>query len=279
MPVTDELISQALAALDVVIVRRLRDGGQKTVKLVARDGDELVLKVVAVGSSSPAALSRARREVELLGSIDDPHVVHAASHLVELGDPVEGAAWLEEFLQGEDLDALLTGPWTWADAAAMAADVAAGLSALHAIDVVHRDLSANNVRRLSSDGSYVVMDPGFARHVLRAGLTVGGQPGTAGYLSPEHLQSYSGVPTAASDVFGLGILMFLALTAEFPIPAAGDEADYLRRVAVGETQDLAMLRPDLSQWQVALVKRALHPQSARRFRNAARFAEALEAIE
>jgi eukaryotic-like serine/threonine-protein kinase len=122
------------------------------------------------------------------------------------------------------------------------------------------------------------MDPGFARHILRTGLTVGGQPGTAGFLSPEHLQSYSGSPTPASDVFGLGILMFIALTGEFPIPMMGDEADYLRRVAEGETQDLALLRPDLTEPQVALVKRALHPQSARRYLTAEKFADALAAL-
>ena len=277
MAVTEELIAEAMEELGVEPIRALRDGGQKTVRLVRRDDDELVLKVVAVGSSSPDALARAQREVELIRRVDHPNVVRAASELVELGNPIEGAAWLEEFLEGEDLGDLLGGPWSWDDTARMAIDVAHGLSALHELDVVHRDLSANNVRR-AADGSYVVMDPGFARHILRTGLTVGGQPGTVGFLTPEHLQSYSGSPTPASDVFGVGILMFLALTGEYPIPSLGDDADYLRRVQEGETQDLATLRPDLSDDQVALVERALHPQSARRFRNATRLAEALEAI-
>jgi serine/threonine-protein kinase len=277
MTVSHELIEAAYGALGVEYVRDLRDGGQKVVKVVRQGAHELVIKVVSVASSAPGALSRARREVELLQTIDDSHVVRAASDLVELGDPVEGAAWLEELLDGEDLRDLLTSPWSWAETAGMARDVALGLSQMHAVGVVHRDLSASNVRR-RGNGTYVVMDPGFARHTLRTGLTIGGQPGTLGFFTPEHLQAYSGSPTPASDVFGVGILMFLALTTQFPIPHLGDDADYLRRVGEGSTLDLATVRPDLNESQGAVVKRALHPQSARRYRNAEKLAAALEAL-
>jgi serine/threonine protein kinase len=277
MSVSDELIETAYGALGVVPARDLRDGGQKVVKVVQRNSEELVIKIVSVASSSPGALSRAHREVELLQTINDPHVVRAASDLVELGDPVEGAAWLEELLDGDDLRDLLTSPWGWDETVNMARDVALGLSQMHAVGVVHRDLSASNVRRRSS-GIYVVMDPGFARHTLRTGLTIGGQPGTLGFFTPEHLQAYSGSPTAASDVFGVGILMFLALTTQFPIPHLGDDAEYFRRVGEGATLDLATIRPEFSEAQVAVVKRALHPQSARRYRNAEKLVSALEAV-
>jgi eukaryotic-like serine/threonine-protein kinase len=276
MPVDESLIAQALAAVAVEPVRDLRSGGQKTVRLVRRGEQELVMKVISLGSSAPDALRRAQREVELLASINDVHVVQAASELVELGDPVIGVVWLETYLEGEDLGDLLGSAWEWDAVAAMAADVGAGLAALHAVKVVHRDLSANNVRRLSS-GGYVVMDPGFARHTLRSDLTVGGQPGTAGFLSPEHLQAYSGAPTAASDIFCLGNLMFYALTGHLAIEVGTDIADYLARLSRVQTGDLAALRPDLAPEQVALVRACLHPQSARRPRNGGHFLQALEA--
>jgi serine/threonine protein kinase len=277
MPVDDGLIEQAMEALEVEAVRDLRSGGQKTVRLVRRGEQELVLKVISLGSSAPDALRRAQREVELLASLDDTHLVQAASELVELGDPVRGAAWLETYLEGDDLGDLLGSAWDWDATAAMASDVGAGLAALHAAKVVHRDLSANNIRRLSS-GGYVVMDPGFARHTLRSDLTIGGQPGTPGFLSPEHLQVYSGAPTAASDIFCLGNLMFYALTGHLAIEVGSDVADYLARLTRVETGDLAALRPDLAPEQVALVRRCLHPQSARRPRNGDRFLQELEAL-
>lgn len=275
MPVTQELIDEAAALHGVMVVRPLRQGGQKTVLLAQRpDGDELVLKVIAIGSSQPDALRRARREVELLARIDQPNVVKVASDLGELRDPPEGAAWLEEYLEGEDLSDVLGSAWDWTDAKQMGLDVAKGIAVLHAEKVVHRDLSANNVRRRTT-GSFVVMDPGWARHLDASRMTVGGQPGTPGYVSPEHLNGYSGAPTPASDVFCVGILLFFALTGQLPIPYTGDLGDYVNRLTSVTTIDLGALRPDLDPAAVALVDRCLHAQPARRYRNGARLAEAL----
>jgi serine/threonine-protein kinase len=196
------------------------------------------------------------------------------SDLAELGTPISGAAWLEEYLDGDDLGAHIGSPWPWPETATMGLHVARGLAAGHAKNVVHRDLSANNVRKLT-DGTYKVMDFGFARHTLRSGLTFAGQPGTPGFLSPEHLHTYSGAPTASSDVFCVGILMFAALVGEVPIPYEGDDATYIQKLMEVRVPDLASLRSDLTVKQVGLVKRCLHPQPARRFLNGQRLAQAI----
>lgn len=277
VPVDQALLNDAMVALAVTDVRELRPGGQKTVRLVEQAGTELVMKVIALESGAPDALRRAQREVELLQQIDNDHVVKVASDLVELDDPLRGAAWLEEYLDGDDLSDHLGSPWDWDATKSMALEIADGLSALHAVKVVHRDLSPNNIRR-TADGRHVVMDPGFARHTLRSGLTVGGHPGTPGFLSPEHLQSFSGAPIAASDVFCVGILVFAALTGQQPIPYAGDVSDYLGRLWRVEMTDIVTLRNDLSPECVALVRRMLHPQPARRPRHGARLVEALNVV-
>lgn len=272
------LIAEARAAFAVDDVQQLQGGAQKAVQLVRRDGETLVMKVVALSSSSPDALRRAEREVELLASLDSPHVVRVASNLVELGDPVRGAAWLEEHLDGSDVTPLLfSSQWDWDETALLGLHVARGLGAAHAKRVVHRDLSANNVRRLS-DGSFKVMDFGFARHTLRSGVTIAGQPGTPGYASPEHLHSYSGAPTAASDVFATGILMFAALTGQLPIPYHGDDADYVRRLLAVQMPDIAVVRRGLTREQYDLVRRCLHRQPARRYLNGSLLADALEPL-
>lgn len=234
MAVADELVTRAVAALDVTPVQELQAGGQKRVVLVELSdgpaGDQVVLKVVSLTSSSPDALRRAQREVELLARLTDPHLVTVRSELVELGDPPDGVAWLEEFVPGEDLRAELGPPWSWPKTRQLGIDVAAGLGVMHRIGVVHRDLSPGNVR-LTPTGKAVVLDPGFARHTLRSGITVGGQPGTREHFSPEHLNTYSAGPSAASDVFCVGILMFMALTGQAPIPWRGDDADYIVRLS------------------------------------------------
>lgn len=136
-------------------------------------------------------------------------------------------------------------------------------------------LSANNVRHLT-DGNYKVMDFGFARHTLRSGITVAGQPGTPGFASPEHLHPYSGAPTAASDVFCTGILMYAALTGQLPIPWRGDEADYVRRLLAVQIAPVTSIRRDLTPPQAQLVMRCLHRQPARRYLNGNKLAAAIE---
>lgn len=279
MTVADDiLVGEAVAALGLTDEGPIGAvGGQKAVRRVSRDEQTFVLKVVALEFTTDETLKRAEREVQLLASIDNPNVVRVESELVELGTPVHAAAWIEEYLDGDDLGNLIGGtPWSWADAKSMGVQVANGLAAGHEKSVIHRDLSANNVRRLSN-GTYKVLDFGFARHTLRSGLTVAGQPGTRGYLTPEHLNSYSGGPMQMSDVFQVGILMYTALSGVSPYPWTGDDNEYMARLRAGARTPLETHRPDLSPEQIEVVHRALHPQPARRFRNAAALRDALEA--
>lgn len=279
MTVADEtLVGEAVAALELTDEGSIGAiGGQKAVRRVSRNGQTFVLKVVALEFTTGETLKRAEREVQLLASIDNPNVVKVESDLVELGSPVHAAAWIEEYLDGDDLGNLLTGaPWSWADAKSMGVQVANGLAAGHEKSVIHRDLSANNVRRLSN-GTYKVLDFGFARYTLRSGVTVAGQPGTPGYLTPEHLNSYSGGPMQMSDVFQVGILMYTALSGVSPYPWAGDDYEYILRLKNGVMKPLEQHRPDLSPEQLEVLRRVLHPQPARRFRNAAALRDALEA--
>jgi len=264
--VTD-LLHEACSRLGVVPARALVEGGQKQVNVVTHpDGTESVLKLIDLGmATDPAALERARREVDLLKSIDHPNVVAVTSDLQLLGEPPVAVFWLEQLLDGTDLRYGGSG-WPSEQLLTLGRDVAAGLGALHKKKVIHRDLSPGNVQRLGS-GRFVVMDPGFAKHALRSGLTVGGQPGTRGFMTPEHLQAYSGAPTAASDVFGCCALVYLAATGYSPIPYKGDDYEYLTRLRSAQHILLRDARQDLPDGLVDVVERGLHPQPARRYRN------------
>jgi serine/threonine-protein kinase len=277
MAVDQALIDDACAGLGVVEVSALKDGGQKTVRLVERGAEQLVLKVIQVGSTSPQALLRAAREVDLLQKFDNEHVVKVASDLLELGSPPIGAAWLEEYLDGDDLADCVTSPWPWDETREMGSQLGRGLGAMHQIRVVHRDLSPNNVRRTSA-GVFKVMDPGFARHELLAPLTVGGHPGTPGFMSPEHFNVPPAGPTAFSDVFCLGGLMWLALSGQPAVPYLGDMADYATRLRSASLHNEAAMQTGLGNDQFSFLKRCLHRQPARRFKNGDELADALEGI-
>lgn len=107
---------------------------------------------------------------------------------------------------------------------------------------------------------------------------MGGQPGTPSFMTPEHLQAYSGAPTAASDVFGCAALVYFAATGQPPVPYKGDDVDYLRRLRVATHIPLAQARPDLPIGFVAVIERGLHAQPARRYRNGGALSTALEGI-
>ncbi len=137
MTVDDALVTRAEVALGVSPIKELQSGAQKRVFLVESDGNEVVLKVVGLTSSTPDALRRAQREVDLLAGLADPNLVKVRSELVELGTPPDGVAWLEEFVPGEDLRARIGPPWEWSDACQLGKDLANGLAAMHRSGGVH----------------------------------------------------------------------------------------------------------------------------------------------
>jgi eukaryotic-like serine/threonine-protein kinase len=75
----------------------------------------------------------------------------------------------------------------------------------------------------------------------------------------------------------VGILAFFALTQQLPVPY-DDDARYIQRLASGDFEDISSARPDLPSDAHALIRRCLHPQPARRYRNGGQLADALEGL-
>ena len=99
----------------------------------------------------------------------------------------------------------------------------AGVAALHAGGVIHRDLKPNNVM-LESGGSGLhvsIMDFGLARPHEAANTLFGSGviAGTPGYMAPELLRGER--PTKATDLFALGVVLHQVLTGERPLASEG----------------------------------------------------------
>jgi serine/threonine protein kinase len=98
----------------------------------------------------------------------------------------------------------------------LAAGLAAALVDVHGAGLVHRDLKPSNVL-LAADGPRVI-DFGIARAADSEGGSeithTGWLIGSPGFMSPE--QAESGEVTAASDVFSLGCVLFMACTGKGP---------------------------------------------------------------
>ncbi len=102
----------------------------------------------------------------------------------------------------------------------------AGIAAIHAAGVIHRDVKPNNVM-LDRSGPRLcvsIMDFGLAR-LNESDATAPGAgvvAGTPGYLAPELMRGH--LPSQASDIFALGVLLHQVLTGERPRASADGSA-------------------------------------------------------
>lgn len=273
-----ELIAEVSAALGFEDAQPLTQGGQKLVLTGTLSGAPAVAKIVLLSPdpNGDITLQRAHREVELLSAVDSERVVRVLTDAVEIGEPPAAVCWAEEYLDGEDLRVSLAGTWDESQVRLLLRDMAEALAACHDLEVVHRDLSPGNVRR-TSDGRFVLMDPGLARHLAKTALTGAFQPGTPGWRSPEHVPG--GDPTPASDVFALGILAFYALSGTFPVDPNGDPAEYDRRLVELQAPSIATLVPSVSAELCEIVDTCLSRQPARRYLDGAELMAALDSLE
>ncbi|MFI1944483.1 protein kinase [Streptomyces virginiae] len=125
-------------------------------------------------------------------------------------------------------------------------EAASGLAAVHALDMVHRDVKPSNVM-LTLDG-LTLIDFGVARAAEQSRLTVTGMVvGTPAYMAPEQASGRKRL-SGATDVFALGSVLAYAACGR---PPFGDESGHgvLYRI-VHEEPDLEPLRelePDLAE--------------------------------
>ena len=181
-----------------------------------------VLHPILFQTRDPAAhriVERFQREIEFLSGLRHPNVIQ---YLGSCADPESGLPVLFMELMDESLTSFLERPpnppplplHVQLD---IAHDVSQALSHLHRHEVLHRDLSSNNVLLIGTRRAKVT-DFGMAKLLgSDPHLTPTYCPGTNGYMSPEALTD----PPEYSeklDVFSSGVLLIQLVTRKFPNP-------------------------------------------------------------
>jgi serine/threonine protein kinase len=237
--------------------------------------DALLGKVVAIKTLNAKlagnceALTRLKSEVATAHRVTHPNVCRIFDFGEDKGDTVHGSVVFltMEYLPGTTLSAHLRerGSLPVSEALPILVQLAEGLSAAHAAEVVHRDLKGENVMLVASTAGRpraVITDFGLAGSVLDdRGVGLGRKPGFSGtraYAAPERVAGGRATPT--SDVFSFGVLAHEMLTGHVsPVPG----------------------RIELSalpvRWQ-RFIAQAVHPDPRRRLSDGAALVSALGAL-
>jgi len=179
------------------------------------------LKVVEFGRDADSdvrdeEVRRYRNEVRALSRLRNPHVVNIYESF-EIERHTSGllTEYVDGFTLGEMMEA--EGPLPFRRAVKIIRQVANGLHEAHEQGVVHRDLKPGNVmiEELPAAGYFArILDFGLVRLVDDASQTDGFR-GTPLYAAPEQCRPEMDVDRRA-DVYGLGCVMFHALTGRPP---------------------------------------------------------------
>jgi serine/threonine protein kinase/tetratricopeptide (TPR) repeat protein len=160
------------------------------------------------------AKQRFLSEARAAARLDHPNIctIH------EIGETPEGQLFISMPLyQGQTLQQRLeiNGAMSFAEAANITLQVAAGLAQAHQQGIVHRDIKPSNIIVLA-DGAVKILDFGIARvDDAMLGTNEGGALGTLAYMSPE--QARGERVDHRTDIWSLGVVLYEMLAGERPV--------------------------------------------------------------
>jgi serine/threonine-protein kinase len=149
----------------------------------------------------------------------------------------------------------------------MVRDVCNGIAEAHRLGIIHRDIKPHNIflaRESDNTEVWKVLDFGVSKLSATFGtITRGGVVGTPQYMSPEQARGED--VDVRTDVYGIGAVLYRALTGRPPMPGKGPAALY--NAAHRRPKRPTLLAPDISRDIEAVLALALAPNPKDRFQN------------
>ena len=252
------------------LLREIGAGGMGTVFQAETDVDgakkQVAIKLLH-GLPTDSGRRRMRRERALLAALNHPNI---ATHL-DGGETEEGQPYLVmEYVEGQGLaDHLAQHDPTVKERLALFLQLADAVAHAHERLVLHRDIKPGNVV-VRPSGAPALLDFGVGALLAETSDTTGTQTiaYTPGYGAPE--QRRGETATTATDMFGLGALLFDLLTSQrLATLRAGDAPVPLPSQSVSDPTLRRTLRGDLDR----IIGKATAEDPARRYRTVQELAE------
>ena len=267
--------------------RRLADfGDYELLKEMGRGGQGIVyrarqkslnrtvaLKIVGLGQwATETHLKRFHLEAEAAASLDHPCIVP----IYEIGERDGSCYFSMKLIEGEPLDVGVGRKQNSQWAANLIARLARTVHYAHERGVLHRDIKPGNIL-VNAEGQPYLTDFGLARlveatdSVTRTRETLG----TPSYMAPEQADGQTDRITNATDVYGLGTVLYHLLTGHPPF-AGGTAYQTIRLLLETEPRHPRLWNPKLDRDLSTICLKCLEKDPQRRYPTALALAEDLE---
>ncbi len=244
----------------------------------------VALKVISLGPwASKAHVKRFRREAEAAASLDHPGIVP----IYEVGERDGSCYFSMKFVEGGQLDEVVRSatadssgggrePLSIQHAAELIAKVARTVHYAHEHGILHRDIKPGNIL-LDQNGEPHLTDFGLAR-LVEAESTVTRTKevlGTPSYMAPEQAVGETKTLTSATNVYGLGAVLYQLLTGQPPF-AGGTTYETVKLLLEAEPRPPRLLNPKIDRELSTICQKCLEKDPKRRYSSALALAEDLE---
>ena len=262
---------------DYELLEEIGRGGQGLVYRARQKSlNRLVaLKVIGLGRwATKAHIKRFRLEAEAAASLDHPYIVP----IHEIGESDGSCYFSMQLIEGRRLDETIRHePMSTRCAAELIIKLAHTVHYAHKRGILHRDIKPGNIL-IDADGEPHLTDFGLARLVERESTITGAMVealGTPSYMAPEQATGDAAQFTSATDVYGLGSVLYHLLTGQPPFVSA-TIYETVRLALETEPRRPRLLNPKVDRDLSTICLKSIEKVPQRRYASALDLAEDLE---
>jgi serine/threonine protein kinase len=250
---------------DYELLEQIGRGGQGVVfRARQKSLNRIVaLKVIGLGHWATAAhLKRFRLEAEAAARLEHPGIVP----IHEVGERDGSCYFSMKFIEGGQLDEVVKRtPMPIRRAVELIAKVARTVHYAHEHGILHRDIKPGNIL-LDANGEAHLTDFGLARLVESESSVTHTLDvlGTPSYMAPEQAVGNNAAVSNATDVYGLGAVLYQLLTGQPPF-AGGTTYETIKLLEDTEPRQPRLLNPKIDRDFSTICLKCLEKDPKRRY--------------